>query len=309
MRVDVSMDPPSDPELALDIDVDPPPPGPRPTKALKKYLETAHVSYKEVKENFPDQVDYLDPFDGEAYPPNILSPDDIDAYLSEIDKRVGLEPLPTLAQVARDAGQPPPPNWDVALKNLTGGYNWLRKYAPKTFLQDGEGTAAATTAGGGEVPDEADGDGKHTTTTGRKSRAGRGERGGKAPGGGRTKRASLAHARAEKPDNDVSMEEDPDYPNNSNNNGAAASTPGPPTGGGGRGKRKRDDDPGYRPKGGSSSRPTKKKRKSVDADPVATPTASSRKPKREKAEAASADKEREREREKERERGPVTKDD
>lgn len=247
-RIDVSLDPPSDPEApSLDIDREGYPPGPKPGKSLKDLLQSvAHMAYKQCKEKRPELVNYLEPFEGEVYPPSFLSPDDVDNYLYEIDRDLGLELLPTMAPKARETNGPP--TWDQNLKNLTGGYNWLRKYAPKTFLQDGEGDAG-----------DGDHDGGHHTA--RKSRGGRGERGGRASTRG--KRGSAAHRGSDRGDWDASMDDDPDF-------GSAPSTS--------RGKRKRDDDGGYRPKGGSSGRPAKKKRKS-DGD-LGTPT--TKKPKKER---------------------------
>lgn len=213
--------------------------------------ETPHLSYEKAKEALPSIVADLKASDGEAYPADFLTPDDVDNYTHDIDTHLDPESHnPTLAPRAHPtAHQPSNPH----LKNPTSVTNWLRKHAPKVFLQDGE------------THDAEDGDGGHHTG-GRKTRGGRGERGGRASTRG--KRASAAaRALVEKTDVDVSMDDDADF--------AQA----PPVG---RGKRKRGDtdDAGYKPRG-SSTRPTKKKRKSEAAD--ATPSA--RKSKKESAAA------------------------
>ncbi|KAH7149182.1 IEC3 subunit of the Ino80 complex, chromatin re-modelling-domain-containing protein [Dactylonectria estremocensis] len=199
-----------------------------------------HSSYNHAKDALPAIVVDLKAPEGEAHPADFLSADDIDNYIYEVDTRIDPDiQIPTLAPHAHPNTNPPShPN----LKNPTSVTNWLRKHAPKIFLQDGESQV-----------DGEDGEGGHTG--GRKTRGGRGERGGRASTRG--KRASIA-ARAsatterERGDWDASMDDDPDF----------GATPV------GRGKRKRgDDDGGYKPRG-SSTRPTKKKRKSeVDGTP------------------------------------------
>jgi hypothetical protein len=157
-----------------------------------------------------------------------------------------IAPLPTLAPLAHaneNAGKDAGSNRDFAVRNPTSVYNWLRKHAPKTFLQDGE------------THDKENGD---EPSSGRGHGRGKGERGSGRGGSVRGKRMSKVAA-AESADAD----EDTGYD--------AAVTPSA----GGKGKRKRvvDDDPGYRPKGGSS-RPTKKKRKSeggIDSTPTGGP--------------------------------------
>lgn len=220
--------------------------------------DVPHSSYRQAKETFPTVVAALRAPAGEKYPSDFLTPDDIDDYIHEVDESIDPDNhIPTLAPRARPAEpQPPSPH----LNNPTSVTNWLRKHAPKVFLQDGESHAAATA-------DADDGDGGHTG--GRKTRGGRGERGGRASTRGKRMSAATraaanrASERAAEQDGDV--DDDPDF----------GSTPV------GRGKRKRDDDPGYKPRG-SASRPAKKKRKS---EAERTPTVRRTKKDRESASA------------------------
>ncbi|KAH6986204.1 IEC3 subunit of the Ino80 complex, chromatin re-modelling-domain-containing protein [Ilyonectria sp. MPI-CAGE-AT-0026] len=240
-QIDLSLEPSSDSTatiLPLDRDR-----ATRKNEAAKKLEDllsnVPHSSYNHAKEALPAIVDDLKAPEGESHPADFLSADDVDNYIYEVD--TGIDPethIPTLAPHAHpNTHQPPHPN----LKNPTSVTNWLRKHAPKIFLQDGESHA-----------DAEDGEGGHTG--GRKTRGGRGERGGRASTRGKrgsaAARASAAADR-ERGDWDASMDDDADF----------GATPV------GRGKRKRDDDGGYKPRG-SSTRPTKKKRKSeVDGTP------------------------------------------
>ncbi|KAH6874695.1 IEC3 subunit of the Ino80 complex, chromatin re-modelling-domain-containing protein [Thelonectria olida] len=254
-QVDISMDTSSQVNKAI-LTLDPDLKNAK-NNATKKFEDLVrnvpHSSYNQAKEALPSIIDDLKVPEGEAYPADFLSPDDIDNYIYEIDALIDPDNhIPTLAPLAHPENHHPPnPN----LKNPTSVTNWLRKHAPKIFLQDGE------THGDAE-----DGEGGHTS--GRKTRGGRGERGGRASTRGKRMSAAARSSAAERGDWDVSMDEDPDIP---------ASTPVP------RGKRKRDDDTGYKPRG-SSTRPTKKKRKSeMDGTP------SVRKSKKEAAAAARDD--------------------
>lgn len=195
-------------------------------KKLEQLLgDVPHSSYAVAKENNATFISDIAAPEGELFPTNFLTADDMDNYIYTIDSSLDNDVhIPTLAPAAHPghsnaSAQP-------HLKNPTSVTNWLRKHAPKIFLQDGE--------------QQADGeDGDHSNASARKSRGGRGERGGRASTKG--KRASAA-SRFAQDNGDASMDDDHDY--------------GTPTG---RGKRKRDEDPGYKPGG---SRPSKKKRKS-----------------------------------------------
>jgi hypothetical protein len=229
-QVEVSLEPPSDskaPVLPLDEEHELRKDTPR--KRLEDLVTgVPHSTYSSAKETLPQIVNELKAPDGEAFPADFLSADDID-----------------LAPRAHPGNhQPSHPH----LKNPTSVTNWLRKHAPKIFLQDGEAHGDAD-----------DNEGGHTG--GRKTRGSRGERGGRASTRGKRVSAAVRAAAADR-DVDASMDEEQDF----------ASTPVS------RGKRKRnnEDDTGYKPRG-SSTRPTKKKRKSE-----AEGTPSARKSKKDK---------------------------
>ncbi|KAK7408376.1 hypothetical protein QQX98_009472 [Neonectria punicea] len=256
-QIDLSLESSSDSKAAvLPLDEDSQTRKEKAAKKLEDLLNTVpHSSYNHAKETLPSIVDELKAPEGESHPADFLSADDIDNYIYELDSSIDPEThIPTLAPNAHpNTRQPPHPN----LKNPTSVTNWLRKHAPKIFLQDGESHADAE-------------DGEPGHTGGRKTRGGRGERGGRASTRGkRVSAAARASAVADRGDWDASMDDDPDF-------GAATPV--------GRAKRKRgDDDTGYKPRG-SSTRPTKKKRKS-EADG----TPSVRKSKKEAAAAARDD--------------------
>ncbi|KAM0347747.1 hypothetical protein ACHAPU_004762 [Fusarium lateritium] len=258
-QVDVSLESPSDPKTpVLPLDDEHELHKDAPKKKLEDLVSAVpHSSYNNAKETLPQLVNELKAPEGETYPADFLSADDIDNYIYEIDMGIdmGLESetqhLPTLAPRAH------PGNHHLShphLKNPTSVTNWLRKHAPKIFLQDGEAHGDAD-----------DGEGGHTG--GRKTRGSRGERGGRASTRG--KRVSMAARAAATADRDIdaSMDEDQEL----------ASTPVS------RVKRKRnaEDDTGYKPRG-SSTRPAKKKRKSE-----AEGTPSVRKSKKDKDVAAA----------------------
>ena len=246
-RVDVALEPSANsktPTLPLDRDH-----ADRKELAMKHLeqllAEVPHISYTAAKDKQNSYISDLAAPDGESHPANFLSADDVDDYTYKVD--TAIEPdlhLPSLAPHAHPSvHQAVIPQ----LKNPTSVTNWLRKHAPKVFLQDGE-THANAADGGDDVEGGAGG---------RKARGAKSERGGK--GGSRGKRtsnvskAAAAVTAAARGDWDASMDDDPDF----------GSTPVL------KGKRKRADDQGYRPKGGSGNRPAKKKRKSeVDGTPT-----------------------------------------
>ncbi|KXJ92061.1 IEC3 subunit of the Ino80 complex, chromatin re-modelling-domain-containing protein [Microdochium bolleyi] len=129
-RIDISTR-----EPASDIDLDE---TQKPAKSLRKLEQTVpHRSYAASVQVFPSIQEELAPKNRDAEPTAFLSADDIDNYLYEVDLRLGLKPLPTLAPNAHGAtGSTAASNY--ALRNPTSVYNWLRKHAPKTFLQDME---------------------------------------------------------------------------------------------------------------------------------------------------------------------------
>ncbi|GFP57009.1 hypothetical protein ACSS6W_004440 [Trichoderma asperelloides] len=249
-RIDLSLEPPSDSSApCLPIDRERKTHKDEAMKKLNKLLDIPHPTYSSAKESKSAFLADLSPLDGESHPAHFLSADDIDDYIYLID--TGLDPdsaLPTMAPLAHPAAHAPS---NPQAKNPTSVTNWLRKHAPKIFLQDGETHGDADDeAGAGAGPGSG-----HSSA--RKPRgSAKGERGGgKAGGGGKGKKTGAASriSAAERGDADASMDDDGEF----------AATPVTA-----RSKRKRDDDAGYKPRG-SSSRPTKKKRKS---DVEATPT-------------------------------------
>lgn len=235
--------------------------------ALKKLEElltaVPHINYAAAKGANAALIEDLALGDGESHPVSFLTADDVDDYIFSVDRAHRKEPLPTLAPSAR-------PNSHLAshphLKNPTSVTNWLRKHAPKIFLQDGETQDDADTAGGASgasgAADAASTSGQGaTTSTGRKSRGGARERGGR--GSGRVKRVAVP-----RPSQPVAIAPATERPADRSAAGSGVDMDGSmdeelelgtPVGRGG--KRKRNDDAGYRP-GGSASRPSKKKRKS-----------------------------------------------
>ncbi|KAL2149176.1 hypothetical protein VTH82DRAFT_8524 [Thermothelomyces myriococcoides] len=286
-RIDLSLDPPSDDDApCLDIDrPSTPPPEPRPETSYKKLLkEVPHVTYASAAERFPELVADLeagrdspaDPAQGLPHPPSFLTADDIDNYIWELDTHLANEdaaagngktdtaPLPTLAPLAHAdrTSNPKDSQRDFAARNPTSVYNWLRKHAPKTFLQDGEHEKD----GGGGGGARENGDDGHAVGSARRLKGERAPRGAGAP---RAKRASAAHMRTAG-ESFEDVDDDHGY--------GGPGTPTAPGSSAAKGKRKRviDDDPGYRPKGGSS-RPAKKKRKSEGPERTPTAKAASRK--------------------------------
>ncbi|KAI0471425.1 IEC3 subunit of the Ino80 complex, chromatin re-modelling-domain-containing protein [Xylaria cf. heliscus] len=201
----------------------------KPTKSLKKLIqEVSHQSYEEYTQRFPEVREDLEPTDPQTHPTSFLSADDVDEYLHQLDMRLGLKPKPTLAPsvVGTNVTANTPANF--ALRNPTSVYNWLRRHAPKTFLQDLEKE-------------------KDKDKDDREKEDGR-----KRKGGASRKRQSTTGRKEKEREKETAESMDWD-----DEGGYEA-----PAVGALKGKRKRDDDPGYRPKGGSS-RPTKK-RKSKD---------------------------------------------
>ncbi|KAL6874196.1 IEC3 subunit of the Ino80 complex, chromatin re-modelling domain-containing protein [Trichoderma longibrachiatum] len=257
-QIDLSLKPPSDERaLCLPIDRDHSKDKEAAMKKLEQLLnDIPHSTYGSAKESNPAFLADLGAPDGESHPAHFLSADDIDDYIYLIDSSIDPDsPLPTMAPLAHPSARPPS---NPQTKNPTSVTNWLRKHAPKIFLQDGEthdgdDEAAGAGAGGGSG---------HASA--RKARpSAKGDRSG-GKGGSKAKKpsakasaaaAAAAAAAAERGDGDASMDDEGDFratPATARNS-----------------KRKREDDGGYKPRG-SSSRPSKKKRKS---DVEATPTA------------------------------------
>lgn len=165
---------------------------------------------------------------------------------------------------------------DFALRNPTSVYNWLRKHAPNTFLQDNDGGEEKKQKGGGGDKksrkahrmvdeDEEEEEEDNTRTPARKGAGGGGARkpgaeGGRAntaaaraKGERASRRSTAASAKSKRQSMDDTMYDVDEE----------VTVEVPPSAGASKSKRKRavDDDTGYRPKGGSSRRPTKKRNK------------------------------------------------
>lgn len=276
------------------------------------------------------------------YPPQFLTADDIDNYLWEIDNQAAAHPelygelhrpLPSLAPLARDnkdsnssntnntagrgitpagttataagASSVNPSSRDFALRNPTSVYNWLRKHAPKTFLQDHEGgdDSSKKERGGGGGGDKSssrkahradnnnnnddDDDDDNRTPAARKGNGGGGgarkasgetkasaaARGAAAASkqqqqqaGRSLKRSKAAKGKDKRKSMDETMDDLDDEIGFEASIVSSSAAKGAP-------KRKRvavDDDTGYRPKGGSSRRPAKKRvKQSSSGAPVA----------------------------------------
>lgn len=253
-RIDIALRPPSDsdqPILPIDKAY-----STQKEEALRR-LETLlndvpHTSYATAKENNAAFVQDLAAGAGEIHPASFLSADDIDDYIHALDQVLPPtdSPIPTLAPTSRSGGISS--QAQAHAKNPTSVGNWLRKHAPKSFLQDGDND------------DDKD--------TSKRSRGGRSERSGKTASGKSGKRGRAS----ERPvDGDASVDEDADTsraPKSSRSNKRSSlaadkdtdasmdddgenGTPAP------RGKRKREDDQGSKHSNGAS-RPSKKKRKS-----------------------------------------------
>ncbi|KAI1273761.1 IEC3 subunit of the Ino80 complex, chromatin re-modelling-domain-containing protein [Xylaria sp. FL0933] len=206
----------------------------KPTKSLKKLIQDVpHQSYEEYIQRVPELREDVEPEDPQTHPTSFLSADDLDEYLYQLDMRLGIKPKPTLApSVLGTANATQHSAANFALRNPTSVYNWLRRNAPKTFLQDLEKD-------------------KDKDKDDREKEDGR-----KRKGGASRKRQSTANRKEKERDKEREKEaaDTMDWEDEAGYEAPAA--------GALKGKRKRDEDPGYRPKGGSS-RPTKK-RKSKD---------------------------------------------
>ncbi|KAI1501471.1 IEC3 subunit of the Ino80 complex, chromatin re-modelling-domain-containing protein [Biscogniauxia marginata] len=208
----------------------------KPTKSLKKLIqEVPHRSFSMTAEQNPDVLEDLEPKDPQIHPTSFLTADDIDEYLYKLDMHIGLKARPTLAPSVVGTQNSNTPD-QFALRNPTSVYNWLRRHAPKTFLQDLEKEK--------DKDKDKDKDDREKGEDSRKRKS----------GASRNKRQSTAGRKEKEAAEPMDWDEDTNYE--------------VPATGSVKGKRKRDDDPGYRPKGGSS-RPTKKRKsKDLSAQPV-----------------------------------------
>lgn len=198
----------------------------KPTKSLKRLVkDVPHYSFAEFVEMYPEALDQLQHQDPELYPSAFLTADDVDNYLAEVDSRLKLTTKPTVPPSTPD---PDMAAANFAMRNPTSVYNWLRRHAPKTFLQD--------------LEKEKDKDKDRDHDDGGKERGGGGGKRKSGVSRGSKKQSSARHEGAgEGKEWEEETQGYDDQPFGSV-----------------RGKRKRDDDGGYRPKGGAS-RPVKKR--------------------------------------------------
>lgn len=257
-RIDIALQPTSDsdkPILPIDKTYS------KQKEEARRRLETLlsnvpHTSYATAKDNNATFVQDLSAAAGETHPASFLSADDIDDYIHAIDQVLPPteNPIPTLAPASRSGGLSS--QAQAHAKNPTSVGNWLRKHAPKSFLQDGDNDddkdAPKRSRGGRSERSGKSASGK----TGKRGRASERPAGdadasmdedadtSRAPKGSRSGKRSSVGAHAADKDTDASMDDDGE-------NG----TPAP------RGKRKREDDQGLKQSNGAS-RPSKKKRKS-----------------------------------------------
>ncbi|KUI72668.1 hypothetical protein VM1G_08382 [Cytospora mali] len=170
---------------------------------------------------------------------------------------------------------------DFALRNPTSVYNWLRKHAPNTFLQDNDGGEEKKQKGGSgdkksrkahRVADEdEDEEEDDTRTPARKGASGGARKSGAEGGRANTAAARAKGERASRRSIAISTKskrqsiEDTVYDMDED----MGLEPQQPAGSKSKRKRAMDDDTGYRPKGGSSRRPAKKRNKnSISATSV-----------------------------------------
>ncbi|KAI1332652.1 IEC3 subunit of the Ino80 complex, chromatin re-modelling-domain-containing protein [Xylariaceae sp. FL0255] len=225
----------------------------KPTKSLKKLVnEVPHQSYAAYIERFPEIIGDLEPKDSVAFPTSFLDADDIDEYIYQLDMRLGIKGRPTLAPSV--VGTPNNTNTpaNFALRNPTSVYNWLRRHAPKTFLQDLEKDKDKDKDDRGDKEDgrkrKSSGGGGARSRKPKQSTGGRGKEkdADKEKDGGKDKDKESAEA--------MDWDEDGGYD--------------APVTGTVKGKRKRDEDGGYRPKGGASRPNKKRKSKDLSVQPA-----------------------------------------
>ncbi|KAI0201924.1 IEC3 subunit of the Ino80 complex, chromatin re-modelling-domain-containing protein [Astrocystis sublimbata] len=196
----------------------------KPTKSLKKLIqEVPHQSYEEYVQRYPQLKEDVEPADTQTHPISFLTMDSVDEYLNEIDMRLGLKAKPTLAPSSAGTNTNTNSPVHFALRNPTSVYNWLKRHAPKTFLQDLEKD-------------------KDKDKDDREKEDGR-----KRKGGARKKQPAASRKEKER-DKEAADSMDWD-----DERGYEAP----------KGKRKRDEDSGYRPKGGFSRPTKKRKSKDL----------------------------------------------
>ena len=233
-RIDLSLDDEDD-EDDDETDSDDSDSTQKPTKSLRKLIqEVPHQSYEEYVQRVPELQEDLEPEDSQTYPTSFLSADDLDEYLYKLDMRLGIKPKPTLAPTALGTNNVTTPPANFALRNPTSVYNWLRRNAPKTFLQDLEKD-------------------KDKDKDDREKEDGR-----KRKGGASRKRQSTAGRKDKEREKETA--EPMDWDEEGGYDAPATGTL--------KGKRQRDEDGGYRPKAGSSRPAKKRKSKDLNEKPA-----------------------------------------
>ncbi|KKA28630.1 hypothetical protein TD95_001883 [Thielaviopsis punctulata] len=139
-RVDISMPLNPDANKALTLQCDSTPEDHRlPCGTSLRDLErlVPGCDLASMKRADPALDEELQPMPGSKYPVAFLSIDDIDTYLYKLNKKLAI-PCKDRAASAANSGSAhlTPSARDYTLNNPTSEYNWLRKHAPKTFLQD-----------------------------------------------------------------------------------------------------------------------------------------------------------------------------
>ncbi|KAK6851133.1 hypothetical protein PG987_000767 [Apiospora arundinis] len=199
----------------------------KPTKSLRRLIEDVpHNSYAATVEHFPEVLEEIEPKDPELYPTSFLKAEDIDNYIAELDARLGLKAKPAVPPAASSIPSHSGAAANFALRNPTSVYNWLRRHAPKTFLQDLE---------------------KEKDKDKVKEKEKDHDHGEKMDGGSKRKSIAKSSSKRQSIASRKDAAESMDWEDEGGYDASAMGSV--------RGKRKRlnDDDPGYRPKGGRKS--------------------------------------------------------
>ena len=140
------------------------------------------MTLDKAKESIPDFLHDVTPAPGEDAPAPFLPVDELENYLLEVDQRIGLPKLATLAPASKEPapGAATSATRDFLLRHPHSAYNWLKINAPHVFLQG----------------DDEDG---------KKGRGEKGKGGGGARGG---KRGKAAREKEEREAGEMSVDEE-----------------------------------------------------------------------------------------------------
>lgn len=128
-------------EKRISVPTSPPrsaPTSPQPQKTLATLeSEVPHMPLDKAKEAIPDFLQDVTPAPGEDAPAPFLTVDELENYLLEVDQRIGLPKLATLAPASKEPapGAATSATRDFLLKHPHSAYNWLKVNAPHVFLQ------------------------------------------------------------------------------------------------------------------------------------------------------------------------------